>query len=325
MMNENMISVIIPAYNSAPWLPRCVDSLLAQTYPNMEIIVVNDGSTDNTCEVMEEYTSRYDHVRLVTKKNGGEYAARITGVEHARGSWIAFVDSDDEVEPQMYERLLKNALDHDADISHCGFKVIYPDGKVEYQQNTGKTYIQDRQTALRDLLEEVIMENGLPGKLYKKSLFPGVKEQMDFTIVNNGDMLMNYYLFEKAEKAVLEDVCPYHYLIRQGSASRQKLNLHIIYDPIRVRQILLEHCTPEMKDDVCRALARMCLISYRRLAMEKDREYDEDRRKVQELIRQQLPYVDLLPKRNALLIKLISKTPRVFDLLYPPFEKLFRQ
>lgn len=324
-MNENMISVIIPSYNSAPWLPRCLDSLLAQTWKNMEIIVVNDGSTDNTCQVMEAYTSRYDHVRLVTKKNGGEYAARITGVEHAQGNWIAFVDSDDEAEPWMYERLLENALKYDADISHCGFKVVYPNGKVEYQQNTGKVYLQDRNTGLRDLLEEVIMENGLPGKLYKKSLFPGIKEQMDFSIVNNGDMLMNYYLFEKAEKLVLDDVCPYHYLIREGSASRKKLNLHIIYDPIRVRQILVEHASPEMKDDARRALARMCLISYRRLAMEKGREYDPDRKKVEELIRQQLPYVDLLPGRNALLIKLISKAPWVFNLLYPPFEKMFRQ
>lgn len=324
-MNENMISVIIPSYNSAPWLPRCLDSLLAQTWKNMEIIVVNDGSTDNTCQVMEAYTSRYDHVRLVTKKNGGEYAARITGVEHAQGNWIAFVDSDDEAEPWMYERLLENALKYDADISHCGFKVVYPNGKVEYQQNTGKVYLQDRNTGLRDLLEEVIMENGLPGKLYKKSLFPGIKEQMDFSIVNNGDMLMNYYLFEKAEKLVLDDVCPYHYLIREGSASRKKLNLHIIYDPIRVRQILVEHASPEMKDDARRALARMCLISYRRLAMEKEREYDPDRKKVEELIRQQLPYVDLLPGRNALLIKLISKAPWVFNLLYPPFEKMFRQ
>lgn len=324
-MNENMISVIIPSYNSALWLPRCLDSLLAQTWKNMEIIVVNDGSTDNTCQVMEAYTSRYDHVRLVTKKNGGEYAARITGVEHAQGNWIAFVDSDDEAEPWMYERLLENALKYDADISHCGFKVVYPNGKVEYQQNTGKVYLQDRNTGLRDLLEEVIMENGLPGKLYKKSLFPGIKEQMDFSIVNNGDMLMNYYLFEKAEKLVLDDVCPYHYLIREGSASRKKLNLHIIYDPIRVRQILVEHASPEMKDDARRALARMCLISYRRLAMEKEREYDPDRKKVEELIRQQLPYVDLLPGRNALLIKLISKAPWVFNLLYPPFEKMFRQ
>ena len=324
-MQDNMISVIIPAYNCAQWLPRCLDSLLNQTYPNLEIIVVNDGSKDNTIEVMTDYTDRYEHVKLITKKNGGEYAARITGVEHAQGSWVAFVDADDEVDPDMYERLLRNAQTYNAQISHCGFKMVYSDGKIVYLHNTGELRIQNRETALRDLLEEIIVENGLPGKLFRKELFDGIKEQMDFSIVNNGDMLMNYYLFEKIETAVFEDFCPYHYLQRQGSASRQKLNKHIIYDPIRVRQILVDHCTNEMRNDVRCALARMCLISYRRIAMESSAEYREDREKVRKLVAQQLPYVHLLPKRNAILVKLISRAPWVFDLLYPPFEKMFRK
>ena len=323
-MQDNMISVIIPAYNCAQWLPRCLESLLNQTYPNLEIIVVNDGSKDNTIEVMTDYTDRYEHVKLITKKNGGEYAARVTGVEHARGSWVAFVDADDEVDPDMYERLMRNAQTYNAQISHCGFKMVYSDGKIVYLHNTGELRIQNRETALRDLLEEIIVENGLPGKLFRKELFVGIKERMDFSIVNNGDMLMNYYLFEKIETAVFEDFCPYHYLQRQGSASRQKLNKHIIYDPIRVRQILVDHCTDEMRNDVRCALARMCLISYRRIAMESRAEYREDREKVRELIAQQLPYAHLLPKRNAVLVKLISRAPWVFDLLYPPFEKMFR-
>ena len=323
-MQDNMISVIIPAYNCAQWLPRCLESLLNQTYPNLEIIVVNDGSKDNTIEVMTDYTDRYEHVKLITKKNGAEYAARVTGVEHARGSWVAFVDADDEVDPDMYERLMRNAQTYNAQISHCGFKMVYSDGKIVYLHNTGELRIQNRETALRDLLEEIIVENGLPGKLFRKELFDGIKEQMDFSIVNNGDMLMNYYLFEKIETAVFEDFCPYHYLQRQGSASRQKLNKHIIYDPIRVRQILVDHCTDEMRNDVRCALARMCLISYRRIAMESRAEYREDREKVRELVAQQLPYAHLLPKRNAVLVKLISRAPWVFDLLYPPFEKMFR-
>ena len=323
-MQDNMISVIIPAYNCAQWLPRCLESLLNQTYPNLEIIVVNDGSKDNTIEVMTDYTDRYEHVKLITKKNGGEYAARVTGVEHARGSWVAFVDADDEVDPDMYERLMRNAQTYNAQISHCGFKMVYSDGKIVYLHNTGELRIQNRETALRDLLEEIIVENGLPGKLFRKELFDGIKERMDFSIVNNGDMLMNYYLFEKIETAVFEDFCPYHYLQRQGSASRQKLNKHIIYDPIRVRQILVDHCTDEMRNDVRCALARMCLISYRRIAMESRAEYREARETVRELVAQQLPYAHLLPKRNAVLVKLISRAPWVFDLLYPPFEKMFR-
>lgn len=321
-MGKELISVVIPAYNCARWLPRCIDSLLSQTYQNLEIIVVDDGSEDNTKEVMAQYSARFPNVKAVRKKNGGEYAARLTGVEHATGEWIGFVDADDEVEPEMYQRLLENAHAHNAQISHCGFKVIYPDGKIDYLQNTGILRPQDRRTALRDLLEEVIVENGLPNKMFRRDLFPGVKERMDFSIVNNGDILMNYYLFEKADKAVFEDICPYHYLIRQGSASRRKLNSHIIYDPIRVRQIILDECEPEMRDDARRALARMCLVSYRQLVMEDKTEYAEDRKKVRELIAEQLPYTAILPKRNGLLVKMIAYAPWLFDIMYPVGAKI---
>ena len=324
-MRENLISVVVPAYNCAPWLPRCLDSLLHQTYQNLEIIVVNDGSKDNTKEVLEEYAARYPQITAIHQPNAGEYAARLAGVAVAKGNWIGFVDSDDETEPHMYELLMGNAQRYDADISHCGYKVIYPDGHVDYQQNSGLVKVQDKETGMRDLLEEVIMEMGLCSKLFRKELFEGIHDWMDFSIVINGDMMMNFYLFSQAEKSVLEDVCPYHYLIRQGSASRRKLNDHLIYDPIRVRQSIFDRCRPELKDDARRALVRMSLVAYRQLAMEKDPVYREDKQKVRKIIEQQLPYCDILPKRNAVLVKLISAAPVVFDVLYPPFERMFRK
>lgn len=321
-MNTEWISVIVPSYNCAKWLPRCLDSLLEQTYSELEIIVVDDGSSDNTKEVLSAYTKKFPQIKAIRKENGGECAARLTGLEYASGSWIGFVDADDAVEPDMFERLLQNANTYHADISHCGFTVIYADGKREYLHNTGMIRQQDRVTALKDLLEERYVENGLPGKLFRRELFEGLAEKMDVSIVNNGDLLMNYYLFEKARCAIFEDVCPYHYLIRMGSASRRKLNGHILYDPIRVRQILLENCEPQMREDVRRALARMCLVSYRRLAMESRKEYQEDRKKVRNLISEQLPYVHLLPKRNAMLVRMIASAPWLFDCLYPAAAKI---
>lgn len=324
-MTDELISVVVPAYNCAPWLPRCLDSLLNQTYPNLEIVVVNDGSSDNTGAVLDDYAARHPRIRAVHQENAGECAARLSGVDAAKGDWIGFVDSDDEVEPQMYAFLMGNAMKYHVDISHCGYKVIYPDGHIDYQQNSGLLKVQDHETALRDLLEDRIVEMGVCSKLYRKSLFSGIRQWMDFSIVVNGDMLMNYYLFAQADSAVLEDLCPYHYLIRQGSASRRKLNEHLIYDPIRVRQMILDGCEPALKDDARRALARMCLVSYRLLAMETEPEYEAHRVNVRAEIVRQLPYCHILPRRNALLVKLISKTPRVFDVLYPPFARLLRK
>ena len=100
------ISVIVPAYNIGSYLGRSLDSLLAQTYPSLEIIVVDDGSTDNTAEVMGAYAAKSEKIRTIFKENGGVTLARLRGVQESTGDWIAFMDGDDYVEPQMYARLL---------------------------------------------------------------------------------------------------------------------------------------------------------------------------------------------------------------------------
>lgn len=321
-MKEGWISVVVPAYNAGPWLGACLDSLLAQTYPNLEIIVVNDGSTDNTGAVLAEYADKNSNIVAINQENGGVTAARLRGVSAASGDWIVFCDGDDLVDKRMYEVLLKNALSHQAEISHCGFRVDYPDGRQALMHGSGLVKVQDRQTALRDLLEERIVEPSLCSKLFRKELFAGLEEKMDKTVKNNEDMLMNFFLFSRAEKAVFEDVCLYHYRIHPGSASRRRLDKHLIYDPIRVRQIILDCCTEAVEPDARRALARMCLVSYRQLIWEDDPIYRDDIRKVRELISQQKPFVSLLSKRNGFLVCLIGTAPWAFDFAYRIYARL---
>ncbi len=114
-MTENreeavLISVIVPVYNIVEWLPRCVDSIRKQTYRNLEIILVDDGSTDNSGAMAEKFALEDKRVRVFHKENGGVSSARNLGIEKARGQFIGFVDSDDYIEPQMYERLVSVAL-----------------------------------------------------------------------------------------------------------------------------------------------------------------------------------------------------------------------
>ena len=257
---DNRISVIVPAYNAAVRLSESIDSLLAQTCKNMEILVVDDGSTDDTPRVLSEYGEK---IRVIRQENAGVTTARLAGVSAAAGDWIGFLDADDVAEPQMYGRLLENALQYGADISHCGFQENYEDGKTVCTHNTGAIRQQDRLTALRELLEEAEIEPALCTKLFRRELFEGLTERMDRSVRNNEDMLMNYYLFQKAEKAVYEDVSPYHYQIRRGSASRRKPNEHLLYDPIRVRKIILADCGEELRQDAVRALVRICRYSCR--------------------------------------------------------------
>ena len=118
-MNE-LISVIVPVYNIAEDLPNCLDSILAQTYPNVEIVAVDDGSSDQSGEILDRYAETYPNIRVIHKENGGVTSARLRGVREAEGEWIGFVDGDDVIETDMYERLKNNAVKYDAQISHCG-------------------------------------------------------------------------------------------------------------------------------------------------------------------------------------------------------------
>lgn len=322
-METEKISVIVPAYNNAPWLPRCLDSLLAQNYENLEIIVVDDGSTDNTKEILAEYTARDSCVKAIHKANGGVTSARLRGIAESTGEWIGFTDGDDEVEPQMFARLLENAHKYGADISHCGYRRIFPDGTVEYHYNSGVLRQQDSVTALRDLLEEKLIEPGLCSKLFKRELCMDLNDRMVGSIKNNEDLLMNFYLFSQAEKAVYEDVCPYHYLIRRGSASRSKLNESRIYDPIRVREIILEACGQELKEDAKQALLRASLYVYALLTMEKGREYAVHRQNVRRKIAEGKADYPLLSKRNRVLAEMIRTCPWLFRIAFRGYVACF--
>ena len=241
-MMKQKISIIIPAYNIECHLGKTLDSVLAQTYRNIEVIVVNDGSKDGTGSVIEDYTSRDSRIIAIHKENGGVTSARLRGIAEATGDWIGFVDGDDYIEPDMYERLVKNAIEYHAEISHCGFQMVLFSGKALYYHNTGKLVVQDNHTGVKDLLECSFVEPGLWNKLFSRRLMEQFIETINFdkSIRINEDLLMNYYLFRNAKCSVFEDFCPYHYIVRKGSAANASANEHQLLDPVKVKRILFK-------------------------------------------------------------------------------------
>jgi len=325
-MNGETISVIVPAYNIAPWLPRSLDSLLAQSHRDLEIVVVDDGSSDEIRSVLAEYTAKHPNIRAIHKENGGVTSARLRGVEEATGDWIAFMDGDDYVEPQMYGRMLENALQYGADISHCGHQIHFPDGRIEYVHKSETVFTQDHFTGLHDLLDNTKVSLSLCMKLYRRELFCGIREWMDPTIKNNEDLMMNYYLFDRAKRSVFEGVCPYHYLLRKGSASYRGITENYIFDPIRVRQILLSRCNEDMQEELRQALLRNLLFNYAQLDVHKDRKKLTDYRyRVRSLLLEQKPYFCLLSTRNKVLAHMICKTPWLFRIAYGAYVAVFQR
>ncbi len=232
-----LISIIIPAYNIENYIAKCLDSLLNQTYKNIEIIVIDDGSSDNTGKIVDNYAYKYEYIKVIHKKNAGVSAARNTGIEVANGDYIGFVDADDTVDEEMFEVLIENAIKYDADISHCGYKMVFP-SRIDYYYNTGILVEQDNELGLRDLIIGQRVEPGLVNKLYKKELFKTVRMNEEIKI--NEDLLANYYLFKQSQKSVFYDKCMYSYILRKGSAATSKVNINKILDPVKVRKEMLE-------------------------------------------------------------------------------------
>ena len=165
-MREDKISVIVPIYNIEKYIAKTIESIRNQTYQNLEIILVDDGSNDNSGSILDVIAAKDSRIKVIHQENGGVTSARISGIKMATGEWIGFVDGDDFIEPDMYDVLLKNAMKHQADISHCGYQMVFP-SRVDYYHNSKKMVVQNHETGLYDILSGNYVEPGLWNKLYK--------------------------------------------------------------------------------------------------------------------------------------------------------------
>lgn len=328
-MMSDLISVIVPVYNLENYIVRTLDSILSQTYKNIEVIVVDDGSTDSSAKIIDDYADLHRGViKILHIKNSGVSVARMKGVLAAKGDWIGFTDGDDVIEPDMYERLFDNAQKYTADISHCGYQMVFSDGRINYFHNTDKIRIQDKDTGIKDLLDGSIVEPGLWNKLYKSSLFSDFFDKVDLNIKINEDLLWNYYLFLKSKKSVFEDFCPYHYIVRMTSASRQKLNKNLIFDPIKVKKIILDSIDVNLKEKGEAAYLSTCINVYSTIACaDKDisKNFFNEKKTVRHIIVNKKNKISLLSKKTRFLGNVITYLPFLFDPMYRFYSKHFQK
>lgn len=234
---EFLISIIVPAYNIENYIERSIRSIMNQTYSNLEIIIVDDGSTDKTGIIIDRLAKEDQRIIPIHEKNGGVSAARNIGLDIAKGEYIGFVDGDDYIEENMYEQLISNAIRYDADISHCGYQMVFPN-RIDYYYNTKEVMIQDCKKGIYDLIKADKIEPGLWNKLYRREIIG--MNRLDEGIRINEDLLFNYCLFKNSKKSIFLDIPFYHYIIRKNSASTSSINRYKMEDPLKVIQIISE-------------------------------------------------------------------------------------
>ncbi|MDT2827539.1 glycosyltransferase [Enterococcus viikkiensis] len=206
------ISIIVPVYNAEKYLNKCVDSILNQTFKDFELILVDDGSHDNSGAICDEYVEKDLRVKVVHQKNGGVSRVRNKGIEIAKGKYIGFVDSDDFIAEDMYELLYNNLLKEKADLSICGIYDVYKGKKLE--KNSPNYLITNREEAVKLILEAKIVSVHPVNKLYKKRLFEGVIYP-DGSITE--DAAVMFHLLENADVIVIDTTQKYYYYHRENS------------------------------------------------------------------------------------------------------------
>lgn len=184
------ISVIVPIYNGEEYLKECVDSLLSQTYKNVEIILVNDGSIDNTKNICEDYVKKYSNIKLFNIQNSGSSSARKYGIKKSSGKYISFVDCDDFIENDMLELLHDNVISYKVDIAMCGHYIYYDENTKDIVHGDGSINVYDKLEATKLILLDDKINSFLCDKLFKRDLlisfdFPNLSYHEDFASVYN--------------------------------------------------------------------------------------------------------------------------------------------
>ena len=221
MENQPLITVIVPCYNVVTYLDKCISSIVGQTYSNLEILLVNDGSTDETWKVCDAWQEKDNRIKVIHKQNEGASYARKTGIEHATANYVTFVDADDWIDKNMYADMLAALLTTQSDIVHCDFCIVYEDGSTEHrvQERDAIPKILGRIDGVIMVLEDHKWRTHLGCKIYKKTLFKHIEFPKGRII---GEDIIIHDLFHLASQTVFLNKEYYFYLVRSDSVSCQK-------------------------------------------------------------------------------------------------------
>lgn len=217
-----LISIIVPVFNVEQYLEKCINCILGQSYSNLEVIFVDDGSIDRSGEILDTYAKKDSRIQVIHQKNKGPSAARNTGLSICKGDYIGFVDADDWISETMYETLLYNAEKERADISIIGYAMVWKNGKVQKKSNEEDLFVWNRTEAMKEWMSQKRFKGFMWDKLFRASLFqnlrfPEAQHYME-------DVAIGLNLFGSVEKVVYEGRICYYYLQHEKSITNQRFS-----------------------------------------------------------------------------------------------------
>lgn len=319
-----MIDVVIPVYNTAEYIKRCLESIFKQTYKELNIILVDDGSTDNSGTICDEYAAKYDNITAYHKANGGLSSARNYGIEHSNAEYISFVDCDDYLNKYWYENLYQAIQKYDADMASAGATLVYD------KSNTGadETLLQpvrieevDKAEMYRRMFAQDVVDVSVCTKLFKAKVFQSIRFPVGELYE---DMQTIEAIVEACDKLVVVEDKGYFYYQRPGS---------IMYGDMDIKRMKLVSCMEGLCDkmaekypkalDAARTRCIRCYIHvYNRAIFDND--YKEQARLLRKKIKNERAYVaksQYMKKHEMIAVWLIMINTAVYKL----FLKIYRR
>lgn len=258
---NSLISVIVPIYNVEKYLNKCVNSIINQTYKNLEIILVDDGSPDNCPQMCDDYAKKDSRIKVVHKKNGGLSDARNAGMKVATGDYVSFIDSDDYISLDFHETLFQTMVDNDSDIVECSVVKFYENKKFDEYIDDLKVTNYETVDALDGLISENPFKQHVWNKLYKSSVALNIPYAVGKL---NEDEFWTYQVFGKAKKVTRINKTMYYYFQRNSSIMGNGYNIRRLdaLEGKMNRQAYIEKNFPALTTKAKVDLYGSCMFAY---------------------------------------------------------------
>ena len=254
----DLISVIVPVYKVEEYLDKCIESIVNQTYKNLEIVLVDDGSPDNCPKMCDEWAEKDNRIKVIHKKNGGLSDARNAGLEIATGEYIGFVDSDDCIAAEMYEKLLNAIIEDESDIAACDIEMIFDDNSKNIVMTPKSRLVLNRSEAEESIITEKLLKHPVWYKLYKKTVINNIMFEVGKL---HEDVFWSYQVIGDANKVSIIDYVGYFYYQRSNSIMGENYSLRrldAVEAKVQRQEYLIIHF-PQFVDIGCKDLWGTCL------------------------------------------------------------------
>lgn len=307
MENRNLVSVIVPIYNVEKYLSKCIDSIINQTYENIEILLVDDGSPDNCGKICDEYSKKDSRIKVIHKKNGGLSDARNCGIDNSTGKYLFFLDSDDYIKNDTIEYLINLIIRDKSDIAISKIQVVYKN--IIEENASSKSEVLDSLTVLNRMLYSDSYYISSCGKLFNKNLFKEIR----FPVGKNyEDVGTIYKLYALASKISCGYNQKYYYIIRSDSITNKKFS-NKEYDLIEMTDgmcnfILKNYPQLEAGAHYRKVFSRISLICKKNYPYKKN---DENIKIIKDNYKEILKN-SMVPKKSKLAIILLMINEKLF-------------